>query len=225
MPSSQSLTPKEVADLTHFILSLSNEKAREAAVLTRQRVMVKQVPSLPIASDSAIWQQVAAFPIRTIPLWWRDDAEPDLSVQAVHDGKAICFRLSWTDASPNQDSARSEDFEDAIAVELFRGKSEPFLGMGAADAPVDMWFWDADRQSADDIEQVNPNVVVDVYPFSETVVASAEYHRTGTRTAAQPPHSRRRARRRCGDDISHRWRPGGRCRAQRWVGHQTAYAE
>jgi len=189
MPSSQSLTPKEVADLTHFILSLSNEKAREAAVLTRQRVIVKQVPSLPDVSDSPTWQQVAAFPIRTTPLWWRDDAEPDLSVQAVHDGKAIRFRMSWADPYPNHDSGRSEDFEDAIAIELFRGKSEPFLGMGAADAPVDMWFWDADRQSGDDIEKVNPNVVVDIYPFNETVVASAEYGRTGTRTADQPPIS------------------------------------
>jgi mono/diheme cytochrome c family protein len=189
MPSSQNLTPKEVADLTHFILSLSNETARNAAILTRQRVVVKQVLTLPIAADSSIWQQVGAVPIRTVPLWWRDDAEPDLLVQAVHDGKAICFRMSWADPYPNQDSARSEDFEDAIAVELFRGKSEPFLGMGAADAPVDMWFWDADRQSADDIEKVNPNVVVDLYPFSETVVTSAEYDRAGTHTAAQAPIS------------------------------------
>lgn len=189
MPSSQSLTPKEVADLTHFILSLSNEKAREAAVLTRQRVIVKQVPSLPASDDSPDWQHVTAFPVRTMPLWWRDDTEPDLAVQAVHDGKTISFRLSWMDTYPNQDSGRNQDFEDAIAVELFRGKSEPFLGMGAADGPVDMWFWDADRQAGDDIEKVNPNVVVDIYPFSETVVTTAEYDREGTRTAAQPPVS------------------------------------
>jgi len=186
MPSSQGLTSREVTDLTHFILSLSNEKAREAAVLTRKRVIVKQVPSLPAADDSPAWQQVSAFPIRTTPLWWRDDAEPNLTVQAVHDGKTICFRLSWVDPYPNQDAGRSEDFEDAIAIELFKGKSEPFLGMGATDAPVDMWFWDADRQSGDDIEKVNPNVVVDIYPFNETVVTTAEYDRAGTRTAAQP---------------------------------------
>lgn len=189
MPSSQSLTPKEIADLTHFILSLSNEATRDAAVLTRQRVIVKHVQSLPASADSSIWQQAATIPIQMTPLWWRDDAEPKLSVQAVHDGKAICIRMSWADLHPNQDSTRSEDFEDAIAVELFRGKTEPFLGMGAAGAPVDMWFWDADRQSAEDIEKVNPNVVVDLYPFSETVVASAEYKRAGTRTAAQPPIS------------------------------------
>ena len=189
MPSSQSLTPKEVGDLTHFILSLSNEAVRDAAVLTRQRIVVKQVPGLPESADSSAWQQVPAVAIRTTPLWWRDDAQPDLSVQAAHDGKTISFRMSWADPFPNRDSARSEDFEDAIAVELFRGKVEPFLGMGATGAAVDMWFWDADRQSADDVEKVNPNVVVDVYPFSETVVASAEYDRAGTRTASQPPIS------------------------------------
>jgi hypothetical protein len=97
--------------------------------------------------------------------------------------------MSWADAYPNREAARSEDFEDAIAMELFRGKVEPFLGMGAAGAPVDMWFWDADRQNADNVETVNPNVIVDQYPFSETLVASAEYDRDATRTKAQPPIS------------------------------------
>lgn len=189
MPSSQNMKPKEVADLTHFILSLSSEAARNAAVLTRERVVVKHVKELPTAGDASLWQQVSPVGIRTAPLWWRDDADPELSVQAVHDGKAICIRMSWVDPSANHDAGRSEDFEDAIAVELFRGKAEPFLGMGAAGAPVDMWFWDADRQSADDVEKVNPNVVVDVYPFNETVVATAEYDRAGTRTEAQPPIS------------------------------------
>lgn len=189
MPSSQNMKPKEIADLTHFILSLSNEAARDAAVLTRERITVKHVENLPAEGDSSVWQQVTPVVIRTAPLWWRDDAEPGLSVQAVHDGKAICIRMSWADRSANRDSARSEDFEDAIALELFRGTTEPFVGMGAAGAPVDLWFWDADRQSANDVEKVNPDVVVDAYPFSETVVASAEYDRAGTRTEAQPPIS------------------------------------
>jgi mono/diheme cytochrome c family protein len=189
MPSSQNLTPTEIADLTHFILSLSTEQARAAAVLSRQRIVVKQASSLPSSIEPSAWQNANAVAIRMAPLWWRDDSDPDLVVQAVHDGKTICFRMSWADTNPNRDAARSEDFEDAIAIELFRGKAEPFLGMGAAGAPVDMWFWDADRQSADDLEKVNPNLVVDLYPFSETLVASAEYERAGTQTKAQPPIS------------------------------------
>ena len=186
MPSSQSLTPSEVGDLTHFVLSLSDEAVRNAAVLTRQQIVVREVTSLPTVADSPTWRQAATFAVRTVPLWWRDDAEPSLSVQSLHDGKSISLRMSWADAHADQDAARSEDFEDAVAVELFRGSSEPFFGMGAAGAPIDMWFWDADRQSKLDVENVNPNVVVDIYPLNEVVVATAEYDRGGTHTAAQP---------------------------------------
>jgi len=52
---------------------------------------------------------------------------------------------------------------------------------------VEMWFWDADSSSRPvDIEDVNPNLVVDVYPLAEEVVETAEYERTGTSTVAQP---------------------------------------
>ncbi len=189
MPSSQSLTPQDIADLTHFVLSFSDEAIRNATVLTRQRIVVRHVARLPATSDSAAWQGAPVVAIRTMPLWWRDDADPGLSVQAVHDGKSISLRLSWVDAQADRHATRSEDFEDAVAVELFRGGSEPFFGMGAAGAPIDMWFWDADRQSPIDVDQTNPDIVVDDYPFDETVVASAEYDRPGTRTAAQPPIS------------------------------------
>ena len=81
---------------------------------TRQRVVVKHVQTLPASADSQVWQQVARVEIKTTPLWWRDDVEPKLSVQTLHDGTAICFRMSWADSHPSQDSTRSEDFEDAI---------------------------------------------------------------------------------------------------------------
>jgi DMSO reductase family type II enzyme heme b subunit len=49
-----------------------------------------------------------------------------------------------------------------------------------------VWFWDADRQSGGtDVDAVNPQMVVDVYPFSERSVDTAEYARPGTRTDAQ----------------------------------------
>ncbi len=186
MPSSQSLTPQAIVDLTHFVLSFSDEAIRNSTVLTRQHIAVGRVARLPASSDSAAWQAAPVVAIRTMPLWWRDDADPGLSVQAVHDGKSISLRLSWADDQADRHATRSEDFKDAVAVELFRGGSEPFFGMGAAGAPIDMWFWDADRQSPIDVEQTNPDIVVDDYPFDETAVASAEYDRPGTRTAAQP---------------------------------------
>jgi mono/diheme cytochrome c family protein len=186
MPSSQSLAPGEVTAMTHFILSLSDEAARDSTVLTRQRITARKVAEVPTSDDPSVWQQVPSVRLRMVPLWWRDNADPDLTVQAVHDGKSLCLRLSWADANANTEAGRSEDFEDAVAVELYRGTSEPFFGMGAAGAPIDMWFWDADRQFAADLEDTNPNVVMDVDPFNKGPVSSAEYHRDGTKTAAQP---------------------------------------
>ena len=48
-------------------------------------------------------------------------------------------------------------------------------------------MWDADRgQPGGDLEEVNPRVVVDLYPFSEKVVDTAEFARPGTKTSQQP---------------------------------------
>jgi DMSO reductase family type II enzyme heme b subunit len=59
--------------------------------------------------------------------------------------------------------------------------------MGDKTSPVDVWFWDADRQSGPAAaEEAYPNAVFDVLPFSETVVASAEMNRPGARHADQP---------------------------------------
>ena len=56
----------------------------------------------------------------------------------------------------------------------------------SGESPVDVWMWDADRQSGGiDVEQVNPNIVVDRYPRSEKVAESAAYDRNGTKTSEQ----------------------------------------
>jgi hypothetical protein len=105
----------------------------------------------------------------------------------MHDGNTIAVRLSWQDASADYHALRSEQFEDAVALELYRGTAEPFLGMGDANSPVDVWFWDADQQQGDvAADQSYPNTVVDVYPFSESVAAAAEMNRKGARMVDQP---------------------------------------
>ncbi|GAF68864.1 unnamed protein product, partial [marine sediment metagenome] len=96
------------------------------------------------------------------------------------------IRLAWADDQGDLHAATSASFEDAVAVELYRGDSEPFLGMGDAASPVDVWMWDADRQHGLAVNDVNPRLVVDIYPFSEQRVNTAEYARPGTRPESQP---------------------------------------
>jgi hypothetical protein len=150
-------------------------------------LVVKHVEAIPQSVEDNAWARSEPVHLRTTPLWWRDDADPDLTVQAVHDGQTIAVRLSWRDESRDEHALRSESFEDAVAMQLYQGNAEPFLGMGAATSPVDVWFWDADRQSGSDaVEQSYPNTVVDVFPFSESVVSSADLGRPGARMADQP---------------------------------------
>jgi len=187
MPGSSTMTPEQMMDLVHYIQSLSTDEQRQAAVPKREKIVAKRVEAIPQSAQDDAWAGSEPVHLRMTPLWWRNDAYADLTVQAVHDGQTIAVRLTWIDESADHHALRSESFEDAVAMELYRGDAEPFLGMGDPSSPVDVWFWDADRQSG--LAAANdsyPNAVVDVYPFSETVAAGAELNRPGARLADQP---------------------------------------
>jgi len=187
MPSSRDLLkPDEMVDLAHYVLSLSSEEQRQATLLKRQRIVAAAVETLPKDAADEAWSAAEPAGLRMIPLWWRDDSDPDLQVQAVHDGKSIAIRISWRDDLQDRHAAQSESFEDAVAMEVFRGETEPFIGMGDPKSPVDVWYWDADRQTVVDVEDQYPNVAVDIYPFSEKQAATAEFRREGTQLASQP---------------------------------------
>lgn len=187
MPSSSQMTPDQMVELVHYILSMSTETQRQAAVLNREQIVVKAIGALPNVADDQAWAVYPPVALRMTPLWWRDNADPDLRVQAVHDGKTMAVRVSWSDDEHDRHAASSASFEDAVAMQVYRGDAEPFLGMGGPNAAVDVWFWDADRQGKPlAVEELYPRAVVDIYPFSETVVATAELDRDGARTADQP---------------------------------------
>jgi mono/diheme cytochrome c family protein len=189
MPSSNNLKPEQVADLVAFVRSLSDEATRRRAVLTRERIIARRVRQAPQQVDSPQWVSIAPAAIRTMPLWWRDDADPSLTVQAAHDGAILSLRLRWRAAAPSH-ATRTEAFKDAVAVELFRGEVEPFIGMGGPGLPVDVWMWDADRQNRPaTVENEYPRTVVDIYPFHEKQAGTAEFSRPGARIGKQPPIS------------------------------------
>lgn len=187
MPGSSSMTPEQMVDLVHYIRSLSTEEQRQAAVLKREKIVAQRASSLPGSELAEEWSRARPVKLRTTPLWWRPGAVSEVTVQALHDGQTLAVRLSWPDATGDQHALRSESFADAVAMELYQGDAEPFLGMGNPASPVDVWFWDADRQNgAIAAEKTHPNAVTDVYPFSEATVAGAELTRPGARLADQP---------------------------------------
>jgi hypothetical protein len=141
---------------------------------------------LPASSDAGLWREAQAVQLHVVPLWWRDDAITNVQVQAVHDGKDLALRLEWADPTADMHAGKVEAFKDAAGMQLAAGGYEPFLGMGLVQTPIDLWLWDADRgRTGGDVEDVNPRVVVDMYPFTEQIVQTAEFARPGTKTAAQ----------------------------------------
>lgn len=187
MPGSSTMTPEQMVDLVHYIRSLSTEEQRQAAVLRREQIRVRRLSQVPKTENDRQWSSIAPVSLRLFPLWWRNEGASHVAVQAVHDRKTLAIRLSWDDETADTQALKSEIFEDAAAVQLYRGQAEPFLGMGSADAPVDVWFWDADRQAGESaVEKVYPRAIVDVFPFSEASVNTAELNRPGARIADQP---------------------------------------
>lgn len=171
MPASNSdLKPDQVADVLQYVLSLSNEAAQGKVEHRRALVAAKKSESrLDGEIPNSVW--VGAGPVSVVvsPLWWREYPEPDLKVQALHDGQTLAIRLTWNDATRNDRIVRIQDFEDMAAVQLFKGAREPFIGMGMADRAVDVWLWRAswsgNPATYSDVDNAYPNMEVDMYPL------------------------------------------------------------
>jgi DMSO reductase family type II enzyme heme b subunit len=168
MPASRQLEPAQIGDLVNYILSFSDPAAQSRVEHKRTKIKAVKVGTLPDGPISEeTWQSAKAVPIVISPLWWRNYIEPELQVAAVHDGKSLAIRMTWRDATRDDKPVRPQDFEDMAAVQLFKGSPEPFLGMGAANQPIDVWLWRARWQSNADVESVYPNMAVDMYPFEK----------------------------------------------------------
>jgi cytochrome c len=142
MPASLNLSAADAGHLINFMLSLSTPEVRARAE-HRRGALTARVVAADLARDfpERLWDGAPAVPVAVSPLWWRTQAEPDLQVAAVHDGRTLAVRLSWRDEAPNERAGPSDEFEDMAAVQLFKGEREPFLGMGAEGAAVDLWQW------------------------------------------------------------------------------------
>jgi len=184
--------PNETPDLVNFVQSLAPPQAQAQVEHRRQRVVVHRNRG-PLAGDipEAAWAAVTPSPIVVSPLWWRNYAEPALTLAALHDGQSLAIRLSWRDESRNDVIAKPEDFEDMAAVQLFQGSPEPFLGMGTATAMPDIWLWRATWSRPKD----EADRQLDDYPFDTPFyrerlkAAGKALPELGTARAAGNPHA------------------------------------
>jgi mono/diheme cytochrome c family protein len=172
MPAYESLQPAEIADIVNYVMSLSDSGIQKKFAHQRMHLVAKRATSpLEKVISEEQWRSVEPVSIVLSPLWWRNYVPPDLQVQCLHDDNSVAVRLVWHDDTANTTALRPEDFEDMAAIQLFRGKPEPFLGMGAANSAVEVWLWNASRTANPgvpaDVETAHPNMAVDMYPFEK----------------------------------------------------------
>jgi len=94
-----------------------------------------------------------------------------VTVQAVHDGKRIAFRLRWKDTERNE-AGRLGEFSDAAAVQfpLKPGDVPPPVMMGMKGNPVHIFHWRAQYQRDRErgkptMRDLYPNLSIDMYPL------------------------------------------------------------
>lgn len=121
-----------------------------------------------------------------------------VTVQAVHDGKRIAFRLRWKDAERSE-AGRLGQFSDAAAMQfpLKSGDVPPPVMMGMKGNPVHIFHWRAQYQRDRErgkptMKDLYPNLSIDIYPleFKEAAGASeAERDRFSPGRAEGNPQS------------------------------------
>jgi len=172
MPGTE-YTAEQLWSTVRFIQLMIKPGAQERVEQRQQTLTAKRFPtSVPLDPGDAAWGDVKGTYLAVMPLWWRHERIEGVTVQAGHDGSKVAVRLSWDDATGDDQTLGQTAFSDGVAVQLSADEDPPFFAMGAKDAQVDVWFWRAARQrdkteatlALKDLYPNMPNTDEDAYP-------------------------------------------------------------
>ncbi|MCC6806329.1 MAG: hypothetical protein IT381_02805 [Deltaproteobacteria bacterium] len=96
---------------------------------------------------------------------------PFVTVQAVHDGHWLAFRLRWKDTEKSE-AGKLGETSDALAIQFPINESEtpPPIFMGTKGNPVHIFHWRAQYQRDAErgkptMRDLYPNMMIDMYPM------------------------------------------------------------
>ena len=96
----------------------------------------------------SLWEHAPILQVQLDSVQARERPIRSLTVQSVHDGHRIAFRLQWKDPVPDGASRVSSHYLDGAAIQFALQSAEvyegPFFGMGERKKPVNLWHWKAD---------------------------------------------------------------------------------
>lgn len=136
------LSDQELAALVTYVQSLLPADVDRQGVQVRQRVVAARTSApVPSEPDDARWERAPALDLVLTPLWRTDAAIVGANLAALHDGESLALRLSWNDATRDDDPIGDLRFRDAVAVQVSKTPDPPLFGMGDAERPVEIWHW------------------------------------------------------------------------------------
>jgi DMSO reductase family type II enzyme heme b subunit len=151
------LPQDDLWSLVRHIEGMIDHEVQERVMQSR-RTMTASRTGTPLTTDpdADAWNEAESEWIALMPLWWRHDRPEGVYVQALHDGERLAVRLSWLDATRDDDVLGQQGFSDGSAVEISDAADPPFFGMGDALRPVNIWHWHASWQR--DLEDGAPTL-------------------------------------------------------------------
>lgn len=146
------LKPDERWALVQYIQSLRRKDAEVHDILKPEdaNILARRVRKLIADPLDPAWEKFDSTRVPLNPLWPEPYPIPAVAVTAVHDGKRIAVLAQWKDATFNGAPIGVQDFQDGMALQFSLSPTPPFLGMGDALHPVNLWFWRAGWQQETD---------------------------------------------------------------------------
>lgn len=175
------ISDQERWSVVHYIQSLRRKEAEINDILAPSDAVihVQRVPLVPADPADPAWERLDPARIPLNPLFPEPEAVPAVAVRALYDTKKIAVLLQWRDAMANGAPVRVQDFQDAAALQFSMNGNTPFLGMGDAKNPVNLWIWKAGLQQEmasqrPDVNTVYASMHSDVYFENRPLYRTAE---------------------------------------------------
>lgn len=101
--------------------------------------------------NAAVWAQAPAVTVTLGPQQivppFGGGAVKELQARALHNGRQIAFLLEWADATKDMESAQTDRFSDAVALQFpYQRDAQPSPFMGDVQNAVNIWQWQASWQ-------------------------------------------------------------------------------
>lgn len=120
-----------------------------------------------LTPDDEVWETVddEAVTLTPVPLnaidtstYIRDALSEDdigaveeVRASCIHDGTTVAIRLSWEDASRDTVIEDTDEYVDKAAVAFPIEPGASIMTMGSERAPINAWYWRADRTQPYDV--------------------------------------------------------------------------